>query len=167
RPFRIPLIILSPKSLLRHPLVVSPLHEFQEGVFQELIDDPDANLKGKATRVTFCYGKIYYELLEARQKSKRQDIALVRVEQFYPFPKEQWESLLASYANAKEIVWCQEGPQNMGGWNFMMPLLTPLLKKDQVLKYIGRAPQASPADGYLALHQREQKRIVTTALGEL
>jgi 2-oxoglutarate dehydrogenase E1 component len=147
--------------------VVSPLKDFQEGVFQELIDDPDLNLKEKTKRVILCYGKVYFELLEARQKVKNQDIALVHVEQFYPFPKDQWETLLASYKNATEFIWCQEGPQNMGGWNFMMPLITPLLKKNQTLRYVGRAPQASPADGYLHLHLKEQKRIVATALGDL
>ncbi|MFO1519664.1 MAG: 2-oxoglutarate dehydrogenase E1 component [bacterium] len=167
RPYRLPLILMSPKSLLRHPLVVSPLKDFEQGCFREMIDDPDESLKQKAKRVILCYGKVYYELLEARQKAGIDNIALVRVEQFYPFPKSQWGELLGSYRNAAEIVWCQEGPQNMGGWNFMMPLITPLLQKNQVLRYVGRAPQASPADGYLPLHLKEQKRILTMALGDL
>ncbi len=166
RKFRLPLIIMSPKSLLRNPRCVSPLGDFA-GHFRELIDDAeltDADKPG-VKRVVFCSGKIYYELLEAREKLKSKTLALVRVEQFYPFPKDPWASLLAAYSKAGEIVWCQEGPQNMEGWNFIREQLTPLLPKGQNLIYIGRAPQASPADSLLSTHLREQKRIVTEAIG--
>ncbi|MCE9626139.1 MAG: 2-oxoglutarate dehydrogenase E1 component [Deltaproteobacteria bacterium] len=166
RDFRIPLVVMSPKSLLRHPLVISDLKDFQDNVFQEVLDDPDASLKDKAQRMIFCSGKIYYELLEARQKAKNPDIPLLRVEQFYPFSDEQYAKLLASYPKVTEIVWCQEGPRNMEGWTFMKEHLAPLIGKHQTLIYVGRAAQASPADSYLHLHQREQKRIVMTALGD-
>lgn len=165
RDFRLPLIVMSPKSLLRHPQAVSPLKSFQDS-FQELIDDGDEGLKDKAKRVILCSGKIYYELFSGRQSVRNRNVPLVRVEQFYPFPKEQWINLLSSYRNATEVVWCQEGPQNMEGWAFMMENLTPLLAPHQKLIYVGRAAQASPADSYMHIHLKEQKRIILTALGE-
>ncbi len=167
RDFRLPLIIMSPKSLLRHPLVVSPLKEFHDGSFREIIDDADESLKEKAKRIVFCSGKIYYDLLEARRSAKTKDVALIRVEQFYPFPKDLWIKLLASYKNATQMIWCQEGPQNMEGWEFVMQNLPPLLGPQQILTYVGRSAQASPADSYMHLHLKEQKRIVLTALGDL
>src|SRR5262249_32288164 len=140
--------------------------EFQEVGFQEVIEDPDPDLKEKASRVIFCSGKIYYELIEGRQKAKNPNVPIVRVEQFYPFPEEQYIKILASYPKATEIIWCQEGPRNMEGWTFMMQHLAPLIGRQQTLFYVGRAAQASPADSYLHLHQREQKRIVAAALGD-
>lgn len=166
RDFRIPLVVMSPKSLLRHPLCVSSLSEFQDVGFQEVLDDANPALKEKAQRIVLCSGKIYYELLEGRQKAKNPDIPILRVEQFYPFNEELYTKLLASYPKATEIVWCQEGPRNMEGWTFMKEHLAPLLAKHQTLIYVGRAAQASPADSYLHLHLREQKRIVAAALGE-
>lgn len=165
RDFRMPLIIMSPKSLLRHPAVVSPFEEFEKGYFKEVLDDGDETLRPKAKRIVLCSGKIYYELLEARQAAKK-DVAVIRLEQLYPFPKNALNSILQSYKQATEIVWCQEGPQNMEGWFFMAPNLQPLLKPEQTLTYVGRAAQASPADGYMHLHIKEQKKIVQTALGE-
>ncbi len=165
RDFRLPLVIMTPKSLLRSPLAVSPLSEFQDGRFHEVIDDPDPELKKTAKRVIFCSGKIYYELWEARRQGKHPNIALVRLEQFYPFPAQQLGELLAAYSKASQIVWCQEGPQNSEGWAFIYQYLTPLLSAKQHLIYAGRGPQASPADGYLHLHLREQKRVVNMALG--
>ncbi len=166
RDFRIPLVVMSPKSLLRHPLCVSELKDFQDVGFQEVLDDPNPALKDKAQRIVLCSGKIFYELLEGRQKAKNPDIPVLRVEQFYPFNEELYTKLLASYPKAVEIVWCQEGPRNMEGWTFMKEHLAPLLGKHQTLIYVGRAAQASPADSYLHLHLREQKRIVAAALGE-
>ncbi len=170
RDFRLPLIIMSPKSLLRHPLVASSWKDFSEGQFQELIDDTDPTLKEKAKRLVICSGKIYYELLEARKSSKNPDVALLRVEQFYPFPKEEWTRILNSYKSVQDIIWCQEGPQNMEGWSFISQHLTPLIvsqKPSAKFFYVGRQMQASPADGVLSVHVKEQKRIVATALGDL
>ncbi len=168
RDIRLPLIIMSPKSLLRHPAAVSPLEAFQSGSFQEILDDTTgANKKSK--RVILCSGKIYYELLDARNKSEDAAVKqtpILRVEQFYPFPQKRWEEIFASYADAKEIVWAQEGPQNMEGWGFMLQKLTPFLGKDQTFVYAGRKNQASPADGFMHLHLQEQKRICQEALGE-
>jgi len=163
RDFRLPLIIMTPKSLLRNTLSSSPLTDFENGVFQEIIDDTDPSLKNKAERIVLCSGKIYYDLLDAKEKSKK-EIPLIRVEQFYPFPIDQWIKILSSYTKAKEIVWCQEGPQNMEGWSFILQFLSPLLNPDQKFIYVGRSPQASTADSYMSLHLKEQKRIVQTAL---
>lgn len=169
RNFRIPLIIMSPKSLLRHPKAVSPLKDFYGTTFKELIDDPEAKMKSEIKRIVFCSGKIFYDLIEARSHCKEKNYlknnAVVRVEQFYPFPKKRWTQILTSYPKAKEVVWCQEGPQNMEGYGFILQNLAPLLKKGQRLLYAGRPAQASPADSYFHLHQQVQKRIVHVALG--
>ncbi len=167
RDFRIPLIIMSPKSLLRHPLVVSTWEDLEKGQFQEIIDDPAPGIKEKAKRLILCSGKIYYELLDGRSKAKNKDVAIVRAEQLYPFPEKDWAKLLKSYPQATEVIWCQEGPQNMEGWNFMHRWIPALLQKNQTFTYVGRSPQASPADSFLHVHSKEQKRIVQTALGDL
>jgi 2-oxoglutarate dehydrogenase E1 component len=169
RNFRVPLIIMSPKSLLRHPKAVSSLKDFQEDTFKELLDDTTVEKKSEVRRLLFCSGKIYYDLAEGREKAKDKDamkkIAIVRVEQFYPFPLEQYKQILASYPKAKEVVWCQEGPQNMEGYTFMLRHFVPLLNESKKFIYIGRKAQASTADSYFYLHQLEQKRIVAEALG--
>ncbi len=167
RSIRLPLIIMSPKSLLRHPLVVSPLKDFSEGRFQEVLDEDDPSIvREKVSRVVLCSGKIFYELLETRQKNKVQDVALVRLEQFYPFPKDRLAEIFSQYTNLKEIVWCQEGPQNTEGWSFILQYLPTVPGMTLPLKYVGRPAQASPTDGYLHLHVREQKRIIQAALEE-
>lgn len=165
RSIRLPLIVMTPKSLLRHPLVVSPLWEFQDGYFKEVLDETDDEIRARAKRVVLCSGKIYYDLLEARKKLKNSETALVRVEQFYPFAKEAFDTVLSGYKNMKELVWCQEGPQNTEGWSFMMQMMPQVESVKLPLQYVGRAPQASPTDGYLHLHVREQKRIIQAALG--
>ncbi len=156
---------MSPKSLLRHPQAVSSLKDFEEGCFQELIDDTNDDFKKSAKRLVLCSGKIYYELIAAREKLKK-DIPIIRVEQFYPFPESRWQDLLKSYKKVAEVVWCQEGPQNNEGWNFMQRWLPSLLNKNQTLIYAGRSAQASPADSFVHVHQKEQQRIVMSALGE-
>jgi 2-oxoglutarate dehydrogenase E1 component len=166
RDFRIPLIIMTPKSLLRHPKAVSPMSDFQNEVFHEILDDSDTTLKAKAKRVVLCSGKIYYELLQGREASKNANVAIVRVEQFYPFAGKTLAEVLASYKAATEFVWAQEEPQNMGGYVFMNQNLA-LILGDRKLTYAGRQPQASPANGYMHLHHQEQQKIVKLALGEL
>ncbi|MGH7828762.1 MAG: 2-oxoglutarate dehydrogenase E1 component, partial [Candidatus Binatia bacterium] len=167
RKFRIPLILMTPKSLLRHPHAVSPLRDFTQGHFEEILDDPEIGDKGKdnVQRLVLCSGKIDYDLRKGREESKSSNVAVVRVEQFYPFPQKEIAKILKSYQNAKDIIWCQEGPQNMEGWSFMLQFLSPLLDKDQKLHYAGRGPQASPANSYPHLHLKEQKHIVKEALG--
>jgi 2-oxoglutarate dehydrogenase E1 component len=150
--------------LLRHPRVTSPWSEFEEGSFQEALDDPNLSLKKTAKRVVLCSGKIYYELLEAREKVGK-EIALIRLEQFYPFPHKRLLEILGSYKKAKEFIWCQEEPRNMGGWFFVRDYLRGRLGSHE-LKGVSRPYQASPADGYAHLHQAVQQEIVRNAIGE-
>lgn len=165
RNFRLPLVIMTPKSLLRHPQAVSPITDFTDKVFSEVLDDDNAELKDKATRVVLCSGKIYYELLKGREKSGKTDTAIVRVEQFYPFPHHQLLPLIKSYKKLADLVWCQEEPENMGGWWFICQHLKGRLDKKLTLRYSGRPAQASPAHGYAHIHQTEQEGIVAGALG--
>ncbi len=165
RNFRLPLVIMSPKSLLRHPLAVSSLQDFSEDHFHEILDDQAVSSPEKIKRLVFCSGKIYYDLLQGKRDNSLEDVALVRVEQIYPFPTKRYQEILEKYSRASDVVWCQEGPKNMESWGFMLQFLSPLLKANQTLRYAGRAPQASPADSFLSIHQQEQKRVVQEALG--
>jgi 2-oxoglutarate dehydrogenase E1 component len=153
---RLPLVVMSPKSLLRHPGCVSKLDDFTQGHFQELIDDAFVDTK-KVKRVLLCSGKIYFELLERQQKDQRKDVAIVRLEQLYPMPENQLADLYAKYAKA-EICWVQEEPKNMGAWLY-------LLRWDQNLKLkrISRESSASPATGYSKVHAKEQQAIMDKA----
>jgi 2-oxoglutarate dehydrogenase E1 component len=160
RDFRKPLIVMTPKSLLRLKVASSPLDEFVSGRFHEVLDDADAD-PARTRRVVFCSGKVYYDLLERRAEARANDIALVRVEQFYPFPEEPLQRILSRYRRAKEWVWAQEESQNMGGWFFMEPRMRAL---DCDLQYVGRDASASPATGSLQVHRREQKELVEAAI---
>jgi len=166
RPCRKPLIIMSPKSLLRHPLASSSLNELAEGEFQLIIPEVDDIDTKKADRVIITSGKIYYELLQHRREQKLNNVAIIRLEQLYPFPEEICRKLLATYANAKDIVWCQEEPQNQGAWVTLSPFISSVLGKGQKLHYAGRKSSASPAVGYHSVHEKEQEEIVTQALQE-
>ena len=117
--YRKPLVVFTPKSLLRHPKAVSPIEDFAQGHFQELIDDSQAKTKEVKTLV-FCTGKFYYDLLEARDTAARTDVALVRVEQLFPLPQTQIEAVLKKYSGATDVVWAQEEPRNMGAWSYML-----------------------------------------------
>jgi 2-oxoglutarate dehydrogenase E1 component len=164
RPLRKPLIIMTPKSLLRHPLSVSRLEELAGGSFKTMIDDVDELDASAVTRVVLCSGKVYFDLLKARRDAKINAVAIVRLEQMYPFPSEEYEAILRKYGNAREIVWCQEEPQNQGGWyQIRHRLQTPLGPKDELL-YAGRGGAAAPATGISALHEQQQKNLVTAAL---
>ncbi len=156
--FRKPCIVMSPKSLLRHPKVVSPLSEFTSGTFREVIKDTTVAAKD-VKRVVLCSGKIYYDLEEAREKEKVKDVAIVRIEQLHPLPKKQMLEVLASYKGA-EVVWVQEEPENMGYWNYILRLLY----KELPMELIARKSSASPATGYNKVHVEEQKSIVAKAL---
>jgi len=156
-PFRKPLINMSPKSLLRHPSVVSPLSEFTEGSFREIIDDADAD-PSKVKRVLFCSGKVFYDLLEEKQNAKRSDVAIVRLEQLYPLAQEQMNAILEKYKNAKKI-WVQEEPVNMGAWEY---ILRSLYKKVDI-EVVAREEAASPAVGYLKTHNETQQLLVQQA----
>ncbi|KQB99943.1 2-oxoglutarate dehydrogenase E1 component [Pedobacter sp. Hv1] len=160
RDFRKPLVVFTPKSLLRHPLCVSPLADFTEGKFKEVIDD--ANVKpANVKRVVFCSGKIYYDLLETQKANEKGDVALVRVEQLYPTPVDQMEAVYKRYKNAKDAVWVQEEPENMGAW----PYLLRRLRKTSFgqMDVISRKESSSTATGFAKQHANQQAYIVATA----
>lgn len=157
-PFRKPLVIMSPKSMLRHPLCISPLQDFTDGSFREVIGDAYAEPKA-VTKILLCTGKLYYELLEEQQQQKRTDVAVIRVEQLHPFPHIQLEAELSKYANAK-VYWVQEEPSNMGYWAYV---LRALRHKNILQDVIARKASASPATGYHKVHGKQQREIIETA----
>ncbi|MEM9690862.1 MAG: 2-oxoglutarate dehydrogenase E1 component, partial [Pseudomonadota bacterium] len=163
RKIRKPLIVMTPKSLLRHKLSVSSLESLSSGQFQLLIDDDEIDV-GKARRVVFCSGKVYYDLYEARKLQDIDDIAIVRVEQLYPFPIPEFAEVIQKYAHAKEIVWCQEEPQNQGAWYQIRHRLQEPLSPDQELFYAGREGAAAPASGIYKVHTQQQQDLVEAAL---
>ena len=156
--FRKPCVVMSPKSLLRHPKVVSPIAEFTSGRFREVLPDTTVDPK-KVKRVVLCTGKVYFDLEEAREKEKISNVALVRLEQLHPLPKTQLLEVLKSYKGA-EVVWVQEEPENMGYWNYLLRLLY----QELPMRVIARKPSASPATGYNKVHVEEQKTLVAQAL---
>ncbi len=158
--FAKPLILMAPKSLLRHKSCVSELKEFTKGGFEEFLPDPTP--ASRTDTLVLCSGKIYYDLLEARESIRTPKTSIVRIEQFYPFNKEKFETMIEPYDKAKRIVWCQEEPENMGAWVFLSPLLEECLGRKP--EYVGRAPTASPATGSLTLHKKEQAEIVSLAM---
>jgi 2-oxoglutarate dehydrogenase E1 component len=160
RPFRKPLVIFTPKSLLRHPRCVSPLSDFSTGGFREVIDDPTANPKA-IRKVVFCSGKIYYDLLEAKEKLEKEDIALVRIEQLYPLPIEQLRGIFKRYQKAELWHWIQEEPANMGARDFILQNI-----KEVPLIFTTRPPSGSPATGSSRLHKIQQQLLVDKAMGQ-
>ena len=164
RSFRKPLILLTPKSLLRDDRSTSSLKEFSEGSFRLVIDDPRAPDRDQVKRLLLCSGRIYFPLAAARDKHQRNDAALVRIEQLYPFPRQEIQALIARYRHAHEVVWVQEEPRNMGAWSFIEPRLRDLLPDASVLSYQGRDEAASPATGSFAEHQAEEEALLQQAL---
>lgn len=164
RPMRRPLVVMSPKSLLRHPLCVSSLEDLTEGDFQPAIGEMDDLDPSKVKRVVMCAGKVYYDLLKARREQEIDDVAIVRIEQLYPFPLEAVKEVIAPYGNAKDFVWCQEEPQNQGAWYSSQHNFRAALPDGATLSYAGRAASASPAVGYMSVHQKQQKALVQDAL---
>jgi 2-oxoglutarate dehydrogenase E1 component len=154
--FRKPLVVMSPKSMLRHPLCVSPVEEFTSGNFREVLGDTYAEAK-KVKRVLLCSGKVYFDLLEEQHASGRTDVAIVRLEQLHPFPQKQLSAELAKYPKAK-VYWVQEEPENMGYWNFMLRFM-----RRELEDVIARKASASPATGYNKVHVKEQKDLVARA----
>jgi 2-oxoglutarate dehydrogenase E1 component len=154
RDFRKPLICFTPKKLLRYPTCVSSVKDFTTGAFSEIIDDPTAE-PAFVKRIAFCCGKIYYDLAEAKEKAKAHDVAIVRIEQLYPFPAKQIQDIILKYKNAKEYQWVQEEPENMGAWSFVMRMFGNI-----PLKYNGRHESASPATGFSKAHAGQQQTIV-------
>ncbi|HXF16907.1 MAG TPA: 2-oxoglutarate dehydrogenase E1 component [Burkholderiales bacterium] len=164
RPFRKPLIIISPKSLLRHKESVSSLEDLANGEFQVVIPDADLQHTQKVKRVVFCSGKVYFDLVAARRERGIDDVAIVRLEQLYPFPHDQFKIEIDRYKDAKEIVWCQEEPGNQGAWHRIQHYLQRQMLPHQKLSYALRPSSSTPAGGYLALHNQRQKAVVDAAL---
>lgn len=164
RPMRRPLIVMTPKSLLRHRLAVNTLEDLAEGHFQAVIPELDSLPESAVDRLVFCSGKVYYDLLEKRREAELGNVALVRVEQLYPFPYTELQTVIASYPNAKSVVWCQEEPRNQGAWRATRHRIERVLGDGQVLEFSGRPPSASPAVGYANQHIKEQNQLVSEAL---
>jgi 2-oxoglutarate dehydrogenase E1 component len=162
--FRKPLIVMTPKSLLRHKLSVSPLEDLTRGSFRRLIDEVDDVQPQRVTRIVFCSGKVYFDLLDSRRADGIHNVALVRVEQLYPFPAEEYAAVIRKYPQAHEIVWCQEEPQNQGAWYQIRHRLNEPLTREHRLLYAGRAPAAAPATGIAQMHMDQQKQLVDAAL---
>jgi len=164
RKCRKPLVVMTPKSLLRHKLCVSTLKDLTHGQFSWLLPEVD-DIKVKAVkRVVICSGKIYYELLEARRLNRIQNIAILRIEQIYPFPGESLEKLLAKYSITNELIWCQEEPKNQGSWDFIKLRIPAFINARWQLGYAGREPSSVPAVGSAKLHALEQQKLINTAL---
>ncbi len=166
RPYRKPLIVMSPKSLLRHRLSVSPLAEFTERGFQVVIDETDKLDKSKVKRILACSGKVYFDLLEARREHGIEDCAIIRLEQLYPFPKDEMQATLAQYPHATELVWVQEEPRNQGAWSMLLSArhLRGCIDESQSLTCVARPYSASPAVGYASVHLEQQQSIISEAL---
>ncbi len=160
-----PMVVFTPKGLLRLPRATSTLEELTSGSFQFVLDDPLAqDRKEKVERLVLCSGKIYYDIDAAPKRVEIENVSIARVELLYPFAKEQLSELIASYPNLKEIVWVQEEPRNMGAWSVMQRRMPELIPEGVELGYVGRPPRASPGEGYAIAHTKEQERIVLTAL---
>ncbi|MFT5088635.1 MAG: 2-oxoglutarate dehydrogenase E1 component [Planctomycetota bacterium] len=166
RNFRKPLVLMTPKSLLRHKLCTSPLVDLAEGGFQRVIDDGEIEAADRVRRVVLCSGKVYYDLLEERRSGVEAElgIALVRVEELYPFPTEELCAIFSRYAKVEQVFWVQEEAQNMGAWTFVRPYLDEIMPEGCELCYVGRDEAASPATGSHHVHQAEQHEIVEQAL---
>jgi 2-oxoglutarate dehydrogenase E1 component len=164
RDFRRPLVVMTPKSLLRHRLAVSSLEELADGGFRVLIPETDPLEPAGIERVVFCSGKVYYDLLEARHARGLTNVAIIRIEQLYPFPKEEFEETVALYQDTTEIIWCQEEPQNQGAWDQIKHRFHHLIEQGKQPYYVGRAASAAPAVGHRSVHVAQQERLVDEAL---
>ncbi len=164
RPLRKPLVVMTPKSLLRHELSVSSLAELTGGGFATVIDEVDAPTPASVRRVVFCSGKVYFDLLQARRAEAITGVAVVRVEQLYPFPAVEYAAVLARYPNAVDLVWCQEEPQNQGAWFQIRHRLLEYAGESRDVHYAGRASASAPATGLARIHAAEQRELVQAAL---
>jgi len=167
RNVRKPLIIMTPKSLLRNKDATSPLSEFTRGGFQTVIGETAELKADKVKRIVVCSGKVYYDLVKKRTERGADDVAIVRIEQLYPFAHKAFGNEIKKYPNATEIVWTQDEPQNQGAWFFVQHYIHENMVEGQKLGYSGRAASASPAVGYSHLHQEQQKALVDGAFGKL
>ncbi|MFL6254860.1 MAG: multifunctional oxoglutarate decarboxylase/oxoglutarate dehydrogenase thiamine pyrophosphate-binding subunit/dihydrolipoyllysine-residue succinyltransferase subunit [Pyrinomonadaceae bacterium] len=161
-----PLVVMTPKSLLRLPAAVSSIEELTQGGFRPAIDDAEVTDSGAVRRIVVCGGKVFYDLAAARKKTGDERVAIVRLEQFYPFPERALREIFATYEQATQLVWCQEEPKNYGGWQFVEPRLAGLLPSCERPFYAGRAASASPATGSYTIHELEQRKLIDDALTE-
>ncbi|AMA64897.1 2-oxoglutarate dehydrogenase E1 component [Candidatus Arsenophonus lipoptenae] len=161
---RRPLIIMTPKSLLRHPMAVSSLEELANSKFLPVINELDLIKSENTKRVILCSGKIYYDLIEHRRKNKQNDIVIIRIEQLYPFPSKELEKILKPYVHVQDFIWCQEEPMNQGAWHYSKQNIKDILSKNSLLSYVGRPASSSPAVGYISMHQEQQKTLIEGAL---
>ena len=170
RPWRKPLIVMTPKSLLRASWAMSTLDELATGRFQRVISEPEGFDWTKATRLFLCSGKVYYDLAKAREAAGDTTTAIVRLEQLHPFPEQELAALLAKMPQLKQVAWVQEEPQNAGAWHFALPRLHELVSARRAgsvqIRYIGRAASASPATGLAKAHELETRLILDTAFGK-
>jgi 2-oxoglutarate dehydrogenase E1 component len=169
RLFRKPLIIMTPKSLLRHPKAISEIGDLAKGGFQTVIGEVNkAVVAEKVKRIVVCSGRVYYDLLKERDEAlQREDVVILRMEQLYPFPHKSFSAELAKYPNATELVWTQDEPQNQGAWFFVQHHIMESMSDGQKLGYAGRAASASPAAGYASKHTEQLKELLAQSFGKL
>jgi 2-oxoglutarate dehydrogenase E1 component len=170
RPLRKPLVVMSPKSLLRHKEAISTLEELAHGRFHNVLDETDDLDKSKVERVILCSGKVFYDLRAARRERGLDNIAILRLEQLYPFPEAELLQVLGAYTNLQDAVWCQEEPMNQGAWYASQHHMRRVIHRHKVdiyLRYLGREASAAPAAGYMALHLEQQEQFINEALGEM
>ena len=163
RKFRKPLIVMTPKSLLRHPLATSSLEDLSDGKFYNVIDEIDKIAKNKVSRIIICAGKVYYDLLQARRDNNITDIAIIRLEQLYPFPEKDLKDIIKKY-KPKDIIWCQEEPQNQGAYFMIRDELQACMPQGINISLVSRARFASPAEGSPGLFKKRQEQVIKTAL---
>ena len=170
RPLRKPLVVMSPKSLLRHKEAISTIDELADGHFHNVLDETDELDKSKVDRVIICSGKVFYDLRAARRERGLDTIAILRLEQLYPFPEAELLQVLSAYPNIQDAIWCQEEPMNQGAWYASQHHISRVIhrhKVDVYLRYVGRDGSAAPAAGYMALHLEQQEKFIDEALGEM
>jgi 2-oxoglutarate dehydrogenase E1 component len=158
-----PLVLFSPKSLLRLPAAASPLDALTRGGFRAVLDDPEVSDRGAVERVLFCSGKVYYDLRAERERRGDRRVGVVRVEQLYPFPEARLSEIAAGYPRLSDAVWVQEEPRNMGAWSFVRERSAGFLGPDRTLRYVGRAASPSPATGNAGVHKRELEQFLAEA----
>ena len=167
RNYRKPLIVMTPKNILRDPIASSPLHEFTDGQFSNVLDETEDLNPASVKKIIFCAGKVYYELTKMRSEHRINNVVIVRIEQLYPFPQDEVKKIINKYAGVSELVWCQEEPRNQGAWFFIQSRrnMNACIREDQKLRYAGRPYSASPAAGSLHIHREQQQVLIEDALG--
>jgi 2-oxoglutarate dehydrogenase E1 component len=156
-------VVMTPKNLLRHRQAVNSLEDLSEGVFMPVLGDAHIKDNAKVTKIILCSGKVYYDLADKREQDKREDVAIIRIEQLYPFPEVLLKLEIDKYPNIEDAVWCQEEPQNQGAWYSSQHHIRSLLPEDLYLRYAGRPASAAPSVGYNQIHIQQQKALVEQA----